>query len=500
MPNDSVGSVTTVVHPDYAAIKFKWEEISDILQGEWRVKERCYHGHKYLPAPDTEPDTSENDKRYRNYVKRAVLYNASSRTVDGMVGQVFSKPPVADFPAAVIYLRDDPSGSGITLEQQAKRVLRDVLSTGRAGLWVDYPPSGEATVAEIQEGYVRPTITSYYAEDILNWRTTMIKSKIIYSFLMLRERCVISDDGYSAYMGYRYRELRLDENGEYKARLFTFDAANRALLTSGWVYPTDSNGDRLREIPFTFVGIHDNDSDVDDPPLYDLCRLNYAHFRNSADYEESVNMVGQPTPWMSGVDQNWVDTIFKGRIYLGSRGGIPLPSGGVAGLLQAAPNSLAKEAMDQKEAQMVALGARLVQEATITKTATEVSNDKVTEVSTLAAAARNTSAAYQLAFTFCSKYSGQSAEIKFELSTDFDMARMSSQEILATMAVWQGKGLTTSEFRDILRRAGYATEALDKAIAQGVAKDPGESAPAPASSSSAPAQNSVDNRVSTSKS
>lgn len=472
---NTTGSAAMVVHPDYAAIKFKWDEIEDILKGECRVKERCYHGKKYLPAPNTEPTESENEKRYRDYVMRAVLYNATARTVDGMVGQVFSKPPVADFPPSVSYLQTDPSGTGITLEQQAKRVLRDVLSTGRAGLWVDYPPVDMATVADIADGYIRPTITSYHAADILNWRTIVVKAKIIYSFIMLRERCVISDDGYSAYMGYRYRELRLDSNGEYMARLYTYGQSNRELNVSGWVYPQDASGNRLRQIPFTFVGIHDNDSDIDDPPLYDLCRLNYAHFRNSADYEESINMIGQPTPWMSGVDQNWVDTIFKGRIYLGSRGGIPLPSGGVAGLLQASPNTLAKEGMDQKELQMVALGARLVQEATVTKTATEVSNDKVTEVSTLAAAARNTSAAYQTAFNFCSIYSGKTDTAKFELSTDFDMARMSSQDLLALMAVWQGKGLTTSEFRDTLRRAGYATETLDKAIANGVSKEPGAS-------------------------
>lgn len=493
---DRTGSAAMVVHPDYAAIKFKWDEIDDILKGEWRVKERCYHGKKYLPPPNTEPTESENEKRYRDYVMRAVLYNATARTVDGMVGQVFSKPPVSDFPPAVDYLQKDPSGTGITLEQQAKRVLRDVLSTGRAGLWIDYPPVGDATVADIADGYIRPTITSYHAADILNWRTIVVKAKIIYSFIMLRERCVISDDGYSAYMGYRYRELRLDANGEYMARLYTYGQSNQGLNVSGWVYPQDADGNRLRQIPFTFVGIHDNDSDIDDPPLYDLCRLNYAHFRNSADYEESVNMVGQPTPWMSGVDQNWVDTIFKGRIYLGSRGGIPLPSGGVAGLLQASPNTLAKEAMDQKELQMVALGARLVQEATVTKTATEVSNDKVTEVSTLAAAARNTSAAYQAAFEFCSLYSGKTDVAKFELSTDFDMARMSSQDLLALMTVWQGKGLTTGEFRDTLRRAGYATETLDKAIKEGVSKEPGDSE---VSTSTTEQQNPVDKRAAPAK-
>ena len=485
------------VHPDYAAVRYKWDEIFDALKGQHHIKNLCLTTYKYLPDLNCEPNPTENYARYKSYVRRAVWYNATARTLDGMVGQVFSKPPVAEFPPEVQYLNDDPSGSGITLEQQAKGVLRTILSYGRGGLWVNLPATGGmVTKAQKANNLIRPTIRLYNAMDILNWRTQVIGSNILCTMVMLRERVPIADDGYSVVYGYQYRELRLDSNQEYCARLWTTQGKN--MFPSSWVYPQGSNGARFNQIPFTFVGIHDNDADVDDPPIYDLVTLNFAHFRNSADYEDSVHMVGQPTPWISGLDQNWYNDVLKKKIYLGSRACIPLPAGGAAGLLQADGNMLAKESMDQKEQQMVALGARLVQKAIVTKTATESSNDKVTEVSTLAAAARNTSAAYQTAFKYCSMYSGDNQPIKFELSTDFDMTRMTSQEILALMAVWQGKGITTGEFRENLRKAGYATESVDKAIADGVLAKPGTDAPVDSNQlQTQNKQKSPDNRVST---
>lgn len=488
----------TSVHPEYAKVNYKWEEIIDALMGERHIKMICLTNRKYLPELNSEPTPDANYKRYVGYVQRAVFYNATARTLDGMAGQVFSKPPVADFPQGVSYLQTDPAGTGITLEQQAKSVLRSILSFGRAGLWIDYPTTdGATTVSDLKDGEIRPVIRAYKAPDILNWRTARRNAKTIYTFIMLREKTILSDDGYSALVGYQYRELRLDDNGKYCARVWSVEAGSKQVSPTAWVYPTDFNGDQFTEIPFTFVGIHDNDSDVDEPPLYDLVRLNFAHFRNSADYEDMVHMVGQITPWISGLDQNWYEQVLHKTIFLGSRACIPLPAGGAAGLLQGQQNGLAKEAMDQKEQQMVALGARLVQKAIVVKTATESSNDKVTEVSTLAAAARNTTAAYQTAFAFCSYYSGDKSEIKFELSTDFDMARMSSQEILALVATWQAKGITTGELRENLRRGGYATEPLAQAIANGVAKEPGMQTPnADSVSQQSNLQKPADNRVS----
>lgn len=469
----------SVKHPDYAAMETRWALIRDVLEGEERIKSLCVTSGgttstTYLPLPQTESDETRAAQRYFSYVQRAVLYNATERTLFGMVGQVFSKPPTTDIPESIKYLQKDPAGTGVTLEQSAKRTLAEVLSLGRCGLWVDAPALDRPiSIAERDSGAFRPTITSYPTEDIINWRTTRKGALTVLSLVVLREDRIVSDDGFTVQKVDQWRELSLDSEGFYRVRVH-YEGGKGEALTTSYVYPTMVDGQRFSEIPFVFIGIQDNDVSMDRPPLYALASLNLAHFRNSADYEESCFMVGQPTMWFSGVDTAWIKDVWKGQVFLGSRGGIPLPIQGQAGLLQANENGIVKEAMDQKESQMIALGARLVQSTGITRTATEASQDKVTEVSTLAAAARNTSAAYEAAFDFCAMFSGDTSETKFELSTDFDMSRMTSQEILALVATWQSKLLTTAEIRDILRRAGFATESIEDAIKNGVAKDADE--------------------------
>ena len=469
MAKGRVSNVKTE-HPKYVEMRPKWEQLRDVLGGELQIKNRClYGGKKYLPLADTEPDAVRNRERYEAYVSRAMFYNATARTLAGLVGQVFSKPPVTEFPEIVSYLQTDPAGSGVTLEQQAKSVLAEVMSMGRAGLWVDYPETGGVvTMEQRRTGEIRPTIKTYKADDITNWRVRKVGARTLLSLIVVKEEFISEDDNFGINIEIRYREMRLDENNEYCTRLWK--ATQGRMEAPAFVYPEDYRGNRFNEIPFVFVGIANNDSEIDEPPMYDISCVNLGHFRNSADYEESVHMVGQPTPWMSGLTTSWVKDVMVGKVFLGSRGGIMLPAGGAAGLLQAQSNLLASEGLAKKESQMIALGAKLVQPSTgsIAKTATEVNGDKISEVSTLAAAARNTTAAYKTAFEFCGLYSGDESEIKFELSTDFEMSKMTSQDLLALFTVWQGQGISTVEYRDTLRKAGYATQSIQDAVAEGV--------------------------------
>lgn len=458
-------------HPGYTAMKAKWTIIRDVVNGEAAVKSKRL---TYLPLADTEENAEAFAERYLGYLTRAVFYNATSRTLDKLVGQVFSKSPVYQFTSEAEFLRDDPAGNGVTLEQHAKSTLNDVLSVGRYGLWVDFPTTdGNVSVADIEDGIARPVVLGYKAEDILNWRVIRVGSKQKYSLVVLREDYVANDDGFTMQIESQYRELRL-ENGVYIVRIWrggnVFSSAT----------PLDSNGNPFNEIPFVFVGIKENDEKVDNPPLYDLAVMNLAHYRNSADFEESCFMVGQPTPYYVGVDTGWIQTVWQNKVRLGSRGGVPLPKGGSAGLLQVSENTIVKGAMDQKEAQMVALGAGLITAPSVTKTATEVNSDKTNEISILASAASNTASAYKRAFELCAKFLPNLEVPTFELSTDFDMTRMTSQEILAIVATWQAKLLTTEEARDILHRAGYATVELADAISGGVLEKPeGEKPTAP---------------------
>lgn len=451
-------------HPAYTKAKARWYTTDDVLAGEDTVKLRTT---KYLPLENNEASTEAYQARYKAYLQRAVFYNATARTLGGLVGQVFSKPPETDFGAVDDVRLLDPAGTGVTLEQHAKWTLSQVIAKGRAGLWVDFPKTdGPVTLADVEAG-VRPYVQQYKPNDIINWRTERFGGRTLLTLVVLREDYIAADDGYTMVVRNQYRILRL-RDGIYTMSLYREDTKQPTFDT---VIPLGANGKPLSEIPFVFVGIMNNDSVIDESPLYDLVSLNLAHYRNSADYEESVFLLGQPTPVWAGVDERWARDVWKKQVRLGSRSGVQLPLNGQAQLLQVDPNGLAKEAMDQKEAQMVAIGARLVRESNVAKTATEVTGDKVNEVSVLASAARNTSAAYREAFRFWSLFLPAKAPV-FELSTDFEMAKMTSQQLLAVVTTWQSGLLATSESRSILRAAGLATLPFEEAKKEGVPEKP----------------------------
>jgi len=442
-------------HPLYVELKPSWAQVNDCIQGERKVKHKR---ETYLPKPNAGDLSMENKHRYEQYLLRAVFYNVTARTLSGLVGQVFSRDPIVEVPPLLDAIMEDSDGAGVTVEQQAKCVLSHVLANGRAGLFVDYPAvEGTATRQDQLDGSIRPNILHYRAEDIVNWRTERVGAKNKLILVVLKETHVTDDDGFKQTIDPQYRVLRLEEN-VYRVQIWrkygTSGVGEFALAEE--YTPTDSRGGALNEIPFQFIGWENNDIDPDLPPLYDLSVINLAHYRNSADYEEACYIVGQPTPYMTGLDQSWVDDVLKGQVQLGSRAAVPLPEGGSMGLIQAAANSMPKEAMDTKERQMVALGAKLVEQKQVQRTATEAGLENASETSVLASAANNTSAAFEKALMWCMLFMGTDGEITFELNTDFDIYKLEPQAQQALLSLWQNEVLTWEEVRDNLRKANIA--------------------------------------------
>jgi hypothetical protein len=221
-------------------------------------------------------------------------------------------------------------------------------------------------------------------------------------------------------------------------------------------------------IPFFFIGSENNDADIDDAPMYDMCSLNLAHYRNSADFEEAAYILGQPTPWVAGVTESWVENVFKGPIQLGARAIIPLPANGTAGILQPNETTMAFDAMEHKEKQMIALGARLVQNKEVERTKYEAQSEDATQTSILANVAKNVSAGITMALRACLQFlpgmlEPSETELFYRLNTQFKLAGLSTEELQSVIAAWQDGALTWKEMRDRLRFARLATQDDDTA-------------------------------------
>ena len=144
------------VRQDVVTALPRWDLIADCLAGEDAVKAKKT---TYLPVPDAESGGKETDPRYTNYIFRAVFYGVTSRTLIGLVGQVFGRDSVIELPPGLEQLLDDVEGTGTGLEQQAKKALEYSLSFGRGGILADFPKAeGPISNAQIESGEMRPNI------------------------------------------------------------------------------------------------------------------------------------------------------------------------------------------------------------------------------------------------------------------------------------------------------------------------------------------------------
>lgn len=462
------------IRPELVAMLPTYQLCSDCFAGEKAVKYgrsvgslSGFHGNgggvgygisPYLPDPSP---ANENDevrrKRYEQYLQRAVFYNVTRRTVKAMVGAVFAKYPTFNL-EGLEQLENNVNGGGVSLAQQAKDALTEVMLKGRVGLLADFPVNQEGvSKADMLTGGIRPTIKLYQAESIINWRTCQVGAHSCLSLIVLSESYIKEDDGYKAELGEQLLILRLNDDGYAESEIVR-------KTDDGWqslgINPiTGSNGKQLPYIPFFFAGSENNDEVIDDSPIYDIAQLNIAHLRNSADHEEAVFISGQPTLVISGLTQEWVDGNLPNGLGIGARSGVLLPQGGSAQLLQAQPNSATMEAMLHKERQMQSLGAKLIEVNKGTNiTATEAANNQAEETSVLANIAANVSDAYTEALKACADFVGVARdEIVLTLNTQFGFNKMTPQQRLQLMQEWQSGLITWAEARHALVEDEVAT-------------------------------------------
>jgi hypothetical protein len=462
----------------------KWTLIRDCLSGQEKIKEK---GTEYLPMPNAADKSEENKERYKAYKLRATFMNAVDNTVQGLLGQVFAADPVLELPPSMEIMEEDADGAGMTLTQRAKKTLAETLALGRAALLVDFPKAftdeatgleRDFTRAEMQDGTARANILQFDPENVINWRTRLVGGKRVLSLVVIAMKYISYDDGFEIKEDDEWRVLKLDDADEYVCEVWRLTStvsapgttnarpANQFVLYTSYK-PRDATGAPLKHIPFTFVGSLNNNDSPDKPPMYDIAVLNIAHYRNSADYEDSVYMVGQPTPVATGLTSSWIKEQWGDKpLQLGSRGIVPLPSGGDFKLVGADENKMVIEAINQKERQMAMLGAKLVEKKEVQRTLGEAQMERAQVESVLVQCAKNTAASIQQCLRWAAAFYGEDPEkVVFELSTDFAINKLTPEERKSLIAEYQGGLLAFEEARNALRQSGIAYLDDDKARA-----------------------------------
>lgn len=448
-------------HEEYAEYIDIWKMISDVIAGKKAIDEE---GDKYLPKP-----SGRSDNEYAAYQKRAVLYNATARTMDGLLGALFRKDVKAIVPEELEYLLYNTDGEDNGINQFSKKVATQVISKGRQGILVDFPQaSGVETLADERKANMKARIQSYTPESIVNWKVVKDGGLLKLTHVLLKEEEHRAKGHAFKFAKFtRYRVLELHEEGFYFIRILeeSVNKDNKSVWTEvETIVPRLPNGELLDRIPFFFVGSIDNGAKVNKAPLYDLAQLNLSHYRNSADFEEALYMIGQPTSWISGLNKDFIDEN-QNNIKIGSRITWLLPSEAQVGLLESrADKQLLQKAMELKESEMLGLGARIMQDnsSSGSESAESVSLRRSGESSQLSCIADNINAAMTEALKLCALWMGlDPTGVKYSINKEFFSKRLTHQEITALVSAWQGSAISRTVLFDNLRKGEIIDPTFD---------------------------------------
>ncbi len=451
----------------------EWQTVRDCMAGAKTVKDA---GEDYLPIPNPSDTSHENILRYRQYKKRAQFVNFTARSARGFVGLVRQREPIVELPPDMEYLIKSATASGVGLNQLADDTVRELLATGRYGYLADYPEQPRnLSKAETKRIGNKGRILTYQAEQIPRWHESIIDGVRVLDYVKLVEPVEkLGKNGNTIEETFQYRVLRLspqelldqegnqilDDNGDIKFTnpIYTqalYDDEATSTLIGDIMIPLQSDGQPFNFIPFIFAGSESNDPKVDPAPLYDIADINIGHYRNSADYEESAFVVGQP---MLGIvtdisSEAWANA--NPNFSFGCRAGVFLGANGDLKLVQAQPNTIAKEAMDSKENQLKMIGAKMIETDNTAETATAARITNGAENSVLGKIVLNTSDAIVTAIGWLGLFQGVlTKDVIFELNTRFYDPGVDPQAIMASIALYDRGIIAKADVQDFSRKQG----------------------------------------------
>lgn len=433
-------------HPEYDKMLDEWLLVKACSSGSREVKKLKT---AILPAPGAQKGVY-NEDRYSAYLTRAIYTNITGRTKSGLTGAAFRLPSTVDLPGELDYLNDDADGSGQSLEQLTKDVFSSLLDDGRQVLLTDYPPADADQTAEQQaQQDLKATINRYDATCLINWKVEIINGKCQLALAVLRESYNKSEDEFDHDNQVQYRVLRLVD-GVYTQQVYKDNMPIEEVRT-----PTMANGSVFDFIPLFIIGAQNNDATVDDIPLADIAHVNVGHYRNSADLEENSFVHGQMTLGItSDMDSAQFKEMNPNGIVVGANAGHFLGETGGFHTAQASENQIADKLQERKEAQMLALGARLVEPNAEAQTATAAKIDATGENSVLSDLVTNVEEGVRKSIEWCGLFMGSDADFTYEMNRQFFDDSIDPQLLMAAIQGYQLSVIPKSSLQNSYRKSG----------------------------------------------
>lgn len=435
------------LHREYVLMSPLWAKMRDVLGGEDAVKAK---GTTYLPQP-----SGQDEQDYLAYKNRAMFYDATERTLDGYVGLVFrKKPALSDDAKLMTDYEKDITTTGMSLDDFARVVTKETLSTGKAGILVEYPVvEGTRTISDMEKDGLRPYLTMYVAENIVDWRETRVKGRKVLSFLKLHEivERPLASDMFETELVEQYRVFYLDKEGNCIYELWQKGDRGWEKLNIEDPYLVIDD-ERIDFIPFIFTTPLATEAATHKPPLYGLASANIHHYQVTADRIHAVHWADNPTPVIMGNILGEQGEEVK-TLKLGSATAINLQADGDAKFLEIEGNGLrpTKELLDDISQYMAILGSKiLASDQAAAEAAETAAIHRAGEHSVLASIANAVANSITQALNLFLKFAGSVGTVTYRLNTDFYPSPMSSQDLIALVGALQAKSISDVEFYEAL--------------------------------------------------
>jgi len=244
----------------------------------------------------------------------------------------------------------------------------------------------------------------------------------------------------------RYRVCFLDDSGVYQVQVHQLSGDDTKEVSFDLLesYTPTRRGRTLDFIPFQPFNSDSLTMDVSKGPLDDLVDTNYAYYRHSADYEHGMYMTALPTAVLTGSN-------YEGELRVGSLAAWVLPEPEAkAYYLEFTGSGLETHdrAMDTDKKEMATLGARLLEERpSIVETLGAVQLRHSGELGSLKSMTMLISKGLTNLIRMHHWWNGETENVADDryslvLNTDFDVSKLSAQEIQALVAAWQSGGIS----------------------------------------------------------
>ena len=387
--------------------------------------------------------TLEGQAAYTKYKALASFYGATGRTVDGLVGLIFSKDAICQLPAIVDYLKENCDSKGNALRSLAKKASTEAFIAPRSGLLVARPstPQGSSQL-DVEMNNLRPKILHYKYEAIINWDYEVINNVEKLSLVILKEQ-VTKRKGFKVECEDQYRVLELID-GVYHQSLY-----NDGGVQVEEALPVIINGNTADEIPFYFIEVGAENKSA----LSDLVDMNFHHYQVSADYN-SKNHFSSFIIWYETGAQQGQNMLMGNGVKWSN-----ISSDATFGILQPDGNSDAlRISLQDDEQRMAALGAEALKpRQSGAESAEAKSLDQVAQNSTTANVAITVSEAITKAINFAVMWMGSSELAEYSLNTDYNPTGMNAQSLTALLATWQSGAISYDTFYENLQRGEIAS-------------------------------------------